>query len=136
MAETHHGFVALAAAGAAVGAARVGGQVAGDEDAVEAFLHRHVGCVVRHRGFGEAAEETGGGGFVLRLGWGRSAGVEGGEGVLEVWWGFGGGGVEEAGGIMLLGGLRWRDGCWWVDIGDAGVEVGGPLRWMARWCWG
>ena len=133
MAEAHQALVALGAAGAAVGAALVGGQVAGDEDAVEAFLHRHVGCVARHRGFGEAAEEAGGGGGVLRLG--RSAGAEGGEGVWEVWGVFGGGGVEETGGIMLLVGLSWGDGWWWVDIGDADVEIG-PLRWMARWCWG
>ena len=136
MAETHQALVALAAAGAAVGGtARVGGEVAGDEDAVEAFLHRHVGCVARHRGFGKAAEEAGGGGGVLRLG--RSAGAEGGEGVLEGFGGRGcGGGMEVAGGIMLLGRWSWRDGCWWVDIGDAGVEVGGPLRWIARYCWG
>lgn len=140
MAETHQALVALAAAGAGagVGAARVGGQVAGDEDAVEAFCHRHVGCVKRHGGFGEAVEEAGGGGGVLRFGWGRSAGAEGGGGVLEVFGGRGGGGgVGVAGGIMLFGGLRWRDGFWWwLEIGDVDVEVGGPLGWMARCCWG
>ena len=77
MAETHQALVAFAAAGAGagVGAARVGGQVAGDEDAVEAFCHCHVGCVKRHRGFGEAVEEAGGGGGVLRLRLGRGEGV-------------------------------------------------------------